>query len=346
MFQCCSPLPRPAGKADPCAGAASDPPEPVLWLADSWLQKVRAGSELLAVGAKDKGPVGPVQLLQRALRSWGCRERREPIRLLPKFGLDGSFDKETADAVTLFQTENSDVNGNPLVADGVVGRLTMAALDRIVLPPIAPPADEMIPVKVDFVVFPDGLSALRIPRILREANYVFNRAGIRIDLGSVWGPEKTGPAACTIFEKNLGSPHEGWCRSNVTADTTMSVTPELHRLAAFRPGSANRVTFYFVGTFPGNRGSSWGATFTPAYSETPFTSLITNWTADPVDICWHELGHCLLNTAYGEIVDGKGDDHDHPIMGVNPRPGLGKASLPISGPVIRRMQQTALLDLA
>ena len=114
------------------------------------------------------------------------------VRLLPKYGLDGSFDKETDDAVRFFQSENHDANGAPLTVDGMVGRVTLGALDAAVLPPPARP-DEMLTVTVDVVVFPDGPSAKRLPRILREANYVFNRAGIRVELVTVWtGQERAG----------------------------------------------------------------------------------------------------------------------------------------------------------
>ena len=346
MFQCCSPMRGASGGVDPCGGTDSAPPEPMLWLADSWLQKVRAGSELLADGAKDKSPGGPVSLLQRALRYWGCREKGEPVRLLPKFGIDGSFEGETADAVRVFQAGNFDANGAPLVSDGIVGKATLAALDRLVLPLPRPPATEMTAILVDFVIFPDGYPESRVPRILREANYVFNRAGVGIELGTVWGPHKAGPAACQIFEANRAGPHSGWCESVVRRQTVEMITPEARRLAAFRPGPPTRVTFYFLAPFPPGSVTPWGATFTPAATGLPFTVMIPKTgTADPVDICWHELGHCLLNTANGEAVDGHYNDHSHPIMSVSPVPGLGKASLPISAALARRLHRTALLDV-
>jgi peptidoglycan hydrolase-like protein with peptidoglycan-binding domain len=342
---CCSSRSGGPTGPDPCNLTDLDPPEPVLWLADDWLSKVRTGTELLAVGAKDKSPSGPVELLQRALRYWGCREKRSPQRLLPVYGIDGSYENETRDAVIVFQQENRGANGVPLLADGMVGPVTMAALDRLVLPPVRPPKADMLAVTIDVVIFPDGIKAGWLPRFVEEANYVFNRAGIRIDLGTVWGPHITGPAACRIFEKNRGHSSRGWCRSAVQRETIVQLaTPELLRLAAFRPGPRNRITVYHVAEFPPNTGTSWGFTSLP-HETTFFSVLIANWNSDdPRDTWWHELGHCLLNTAPGEVVDGKRGDHSHAFMGIPSTPG--KAGLPISPAVVRRMQQTALLDLA
>ena len=46
------------------------------------------------------------------------------------YGADGKFGNATENAVKAFQRENLDQNGNPLVADGVIGQKTWWALDN------------------------------------------------------------------------------------------------------------------------------------------------------------------------------------------------------------------------
>lgn len=349
--QCCSPYGRPPETEGPCRGVDTALPDPLRWLADSTFGQVRAGLKELKKNAKDSGPRGPVEHLQQALRHWGCNRKRPPALLLPKYGADGDFGNETEAAVLAFQKENKDKYGNPLVPDGIVGDLTMSALDVLVAPPKKLlPTDVIMSVTVDVVIFPDGHSSARLPRILHEANYVFGKAGIRFKLGTVWEPSTTGAKACQIFEVNRGQPHtrdRRTCPSTVQRQSVEWVTPEAQRLAAFRPGGNSRITVYHVGPFPPGSVTPWGATFTPRATNLAFSVLIpTSNTADPVDIWWHELGHCLLNTGPHDLVDGKADDHRHPFMGIQPFPGLGKASLPIAAAVVKHMRDTVFLDLS
>lgn len=351
MPQCCT---RHVGRqvASPCTGAAVERPHVMLWSADPGLAKIRADQIELKKGSKDTSPGGPVQLIQKALRYWGCKLKSERALLLPGFGPDGAFGEETRAAVIAFQRESRDDRGVQLNPDGIVGHRTLSALDPIVVPKLRPkPYSNRIVALVDVVIFPDGHTAARLPRILEEANYVFNRADIEIRLGTVWHPDRTGPEACRIFEKNLASgggpaPEKGWCPSEVLRATVDDITDEARRLAAFRPGGRNRITVYHLAAFPPGATTPWGATFTPRSSGLPFTVMIPkSGTADPVDIWWHELGHCLLNTGPGDVVDGKHDDHSHDIMGIYPVPGLGKASLDIPPAVVKRMRDTAFFDL-
>jgi len=59
-----------------------------------------------------------VKAIQKQLNAKGCG----PI------GEDGDFGVNTVSAVKLFQTRNSDANGNPLEADGKIGAITWATL--------------------------------------------------------------------------------------------------------------------------------------------------------------------------------------------------------------------------
>jgi hypothetical protein len=63
-------------------------------------------------------------------------------------------------------------------------------------------------VKVDFVLFPDGLRADVIPRYLRKANAMYNRVGISVSLGVTVLQHEAGTAACDIFEKNRHADHD------------------------------------------------------------------------------------------------------------------------------------------
>lgn len=321
-------------------------PEPIIWLAESAFEAIRANKATLKQGETDPTPLGPVHLLQRALRHWGCAEKKVSADLLPAFGVDGVFGPETKAAVVAFQSESRDKDGIPLVTDGIVGHRTLGALDRLIIPPPSPPS-LVIAVTVDVVIFPDGHPAGILPTVLHEANYVFGKVGIRFVLGTVWGPERTGPLACEIFEANRkGREAPGACPSLVElASLLTGNTKEMGRLTALRPGSPQRVTVYHVGSFPKGSPTPWGATFTPNCHRLPFSVLIANSTsADPRDIWWHELGHVLLHTGVNDPVDGKYDDHSHGFMSLDA--GLSKASLPIPNAVARRMRDTALLDLS
>ena len=106
-----------------------------------------------------------------------------------------------------------------------MGYKTLGALDRLVFAgdPRSPSGKpKLIDVKVDFVLFPDGLRADVIPRYLRKANAMYNRVGISVSLGATVLQHEAGPAACDIFEKNRGKPHKRgkfgtWCRSELMA---------------------------------------------------------------------------------------------------------------------------------
>ena len=195
---------------------------------------------------------------------------------------------------------------------------------------------------MDFVLFPDGLRASEIPRYLRKANALYNRVGISVSLGSTVLQHEAGPAACDIFEKNRGKPRGKlgtWCRSELLAKSINDGdSPEIKRLGAFRPGSPNRVTVYHTAAFPTAALSPWGASYLPGSDHPGFTIIIANWhTSDTADTFWHELGHCLLNTRSGEVVDGKLTDHDHDFL-ARPEPKSFRIS-PIVG---KRLRDTAL----
>jgi peptidoglycan hydrolase-like protein with peptidoglycan-binding domain len=64
--------------------------------------------------------------VQQALLSFGCEERDE--NLLPVFGADGIFGGETDRAVKAFQEGRTS-------RDGIVGPLTLAELDEVIIPP-------------------------------------------------------------------------------------------------------------------------------------------------------------------------------------------------------------------
>lgn len=343
--QKCSPVfgPRPI---DPFAGVHAPRPLPSFWFNNGELARTRLNQATLVDGCKDNGPNGAVELLQRALRHWGIRMKRQPSLLLPCFGPDGDFGGETGAAVLAFQRESRDETGRPLVPDCVVGYKTLGALDRSLFPddPRSPSAKpKLIDVKVDFVLFPDGLRADVIPRYLRKANIMYNRVGISVSLGATVLQHEAGTAACDIFEKNRSTPHKRgkfgtWCRSEVMAKSINEGSAEIERLAAFRPGSSSRVTVYHTAAFPTAAMTPWGATYLPNAGYPGFAILIANWhTADTADTFWHELGHCLLNTRYGEVVDGKHLDHDHDFMH-RPEP----KSFRISPAVAKRMRDTAL----
>ena len=209
----------------------------------------------LSDGCKDDGPNGAVHFVQLALRHWGVKLKAQPSLLLPVFGPDGAYGSETMAAVQAFQRESTDETGRPLLPDCVAGWKTLGALDRLLFADDArsPSKAKLIDVKVDFVLFPDGLRASVIPRYLRKANAMYNRVGISVSLGTTVLPHEAGPAACHIFEKNRGKPHGKlgtWCRSELLAKSINEGGPEIKRLEAFRPGSPSRVTVYHTAAFP------------------------------------------------------------------------------------------------
>lgn len=345
--QCCG---RSGAAREPDVGPVEPAPDAGRWAADATLAKVRANLHELKKDAKDAGPDGPVRLVQQALRHWGSTRMTPRGLLLPQYGPDGHYGNETVEAVVAFQQQNRDAAGQPLAADGIVGDLTLGVLDALLRPaaprptfvPEAEAEMPMLKVLVDVVIFPDGHSSARLPRILDEANYVFGKAGLRIELGTVWESAGNGEAACRLFEANLAKGRTGTGPSTLRKESVDYVTAEVGRLMTYRPGSRDRITVYHLGPFPDGASTPWGASFTKAGTKSAFGVLMPNSaTADPVDIWWHELGHCLLNTGENDPVDGLHLDHSHPFMSVTPFPGLGKASTPFSAAVTQRLRHTA-----
>lgn len=316
-----------------------------VWMADQTLRRVRDNQINLKKGDKDTAPNGPIQMVQKVLRAWGRQRKRSSETLMAKYGPDGAYGNETKAAVVAFQTENVDDRGEPLATDGIVGDRTLSALDRLVVPDYRPkPYDDTLVVTVDFVIFPDGQGDSRTARALHEANYVFNRVGIKVRKGTVWGPDRTAPKMAQLFDKAKST---GRPTSELTSASVDYDTPEVWRLVRFRPGPPDRITCYHVAPLPARATMTWGITYNTAEWRTPMTIIMPkSSTADYVDIFWHELGHCLLNTKLGDVVDNKTNDHMHDFMGVIPRPGLGKASYPIPPAVAKRMRDVAFLDLS
>lgn len=349
--QCCTQFPTRPDSADGSGtSVAAKAPEPIIWLADTTFGKIRLDSQYLKYGAKDAGPVGPVRLLQQGLLYWGSQLRSPPTKFMPVYGADGQFGNETKAAVKDFQKQNKNAAGATLVDDGIVGRKTMAALDAIMIPDPKPKPvpDSMLKAVVDVVIFPDGIQRSHLGTFLREANYVYNRAGIEVVLGTVWEPNKTADKACEIFEINRRDDHKGKCSSVVTRKSINEDSDEIKRLAKFRPTGPRRVTLYLVGPFPTNNYTSAGLSFTPrSASGLGFSILIANGSSryDPRDTFWHEFGHCLLNTGPDDVVDGKSRDHSHEFMGLGAMGPLGYASRTIPPAVKKRMQDTVFLDL-
>lgn len=351
MPKCCTRQGAEARTATKSVSLSGDVPSYQVWTSQPLLQEVRRDLRTFRKGDKDSAPNGPILMIQRVLRAWGLKGKAVQTLLMPNYGPDGVFGNETHAAVVAFQAENTETSGDPLAKDGIVGDKTMSALDPLIAPKDQPPPppkpnprDEQLTVFVDYVIFPDGWSDARLGRILHEANFVFNRAGINIVRGTVWQPSKAGPAAEWIFEKNRKHGRKGdACPSEIMASSLGEVvTPEIQRLSGFRPSRTNRITVYHVAPFPNGAATPWGAAFNLREFKIPYTVLIPkSGSADPVDITWHELGHCLLDTKVGEEVDGKMLDHSHDFMSTDPFPGLGKAALDIPEAVKLRLRQTA-----
>lgn len=90
-------------------------------LSDSSLDPVRANWVELEKGSPR---VRAVKLVQEAIEAWG-RGLEDPVELLPVWGPDGNFKKETKAAVEFFQSKHPG-----LVVDGVVGDKTLGELQK------------------------------------------------------------------------------------------------------------------------------------------------------------------------------------------------------------------------
>jgi len=105
------------------------PPPLDRWLENATLEQIRAEEpgENRVLLSRARGSRGEaVQLVQQAILSIGCDERDQ--NLLPRFGADGIFGSETHRAVEVFQEGRT-------IRDGIVGPLTLAELDALIIPP-------------------------------------------------------------------------------------------------------------------------------------------------------------------------------------------------------------------
>ncbi|MGL4550381.1 MAG: peptidoglycan-binding domain-containing protein [Gemmataceae bacterium] len=318
---------------------ATQLPDAILWLADTVLCRVRADQHELKAG--DEGVA--VARLQAALFFWGLYRRAVPTNLLPAYGCDGHFGGETKEALKDFQRANADATGTPLAADGILGDLTLGALDRMVTAP-APPSGEPAPeddgalltVKVDMTVFDDGPPAEKMAEMLSVANLVLGKAGIRVEPGRVRNGRMLAQSAAVdalarrVFDVNRA---DGGTRSRVSDATAVGrkMTPEVGRLRSQAP--AGRLAAYFTCQFPAGVSEAAGVTYTTeSFGISPLVIVADSY--DCVDVFWHELGHALLDT------DLETEDHDSDtIMTRKPTPAARK--LPVSDGERRRMRATA-----
>lgn len=110
----------------PMPGA--EPPPLIPWFGDPTLARIRAEEPgdnriLLSAARGSRGPA--VQLVQQAMLAWGCETHDR--NLLPGFGADGLFGKETDRATRTVQAMAG------IAPDGLVGPITLARLDEFVL---------------------------------------------------------------------------------------------------------------------------------------------------------------------------------------------------------------------
>ena len=322
-MHCCSPIFCPPAP-NPFANIDAPLPDAATWFNNPELADIRLNRSKLSNGNTDTGTSGAVELVQLALRHWGINAKNRRSLLLPDFGADGAFGGESCTAASTFQSECYDEFGNPLLRDSVVGHKTLSALDRLLFAddPRSPTTKpKLIHVKVDFVHFPDGFRTDVVEGFLSAANAMYNKIGIRICKGNTIDQHAAGPAACDIFKKNLGIPHKRgkfgtWCRSRLSVSSINEKnTAELDRLLSFRREGKDRITTYFTDSFPGGAHSPWGRAAVPRDGQFGFGIIMANsHSTDPKETFWHELGHCLLNTGYGDVVDGKEKDHSHDFM--------------------------------
>jgi len=325
-------------------------PDASTWFDNGKLVDIRLNRSKLVNGHNNASTSGAVQLVQLALRYWGINTKNQRGLLLPAFGADGAFGNESSTAVSTFQSECYDEFGNPLLRDRVVGYKTLGALDRLLYaddPKCPAPKPKLIDVKVDFVHFPDGFRTNVVEGFLCAANTMYNKVGIRICKGNTIDQHGAGPAACDIFQKNLGIPHKRgkfgtWCRSKLLVKTINEEnTAELDRLLRFRREGCHRITVYFTDSFPGGAATPWGFATIPKDGHFGFGIIMANsYSTDPKETFWHELGHCLLNAGPGDVVDGKELDHNHDFM-FRPVPKSRKIS-PAVGERMRHMASKVL----
>ncbi len=295
---------------------ASEPqlPDANAWQSNSTLKKVRTHQLELKIGAKDAGPNDAVRMMQQTLVYWGRKVHLLPLELLPNFGADGHFGAESKDALIRYQSANKDANGQPLAADGILGDLTLGAMDKLVStpnkppPPPPPPPDDdgkLIEIFVDIVYFSDGPEKWRMNEMFPIANKVFKRMNIKVSLGDkiLPGGKGTKPLdsddfANKAFEINRkdGKIIPGATRSELSTLTAQGSirTLELNRLTLFN--RKDRVTAFFIAPFPEGVQGKVGVTFNPAAHKTSPTIFVSK-SYVAVDCFWHELGHALLNTS-------------------------------------------------
>ena len=324
-------------------------PEAIFWLADATLSKVRNNQLELKKGAKDAARGGTISRVQEALVYWGQR-RQPPLALLPVYGADGHFGNETKDALVAFQKANKDAQGSQLVPDGILGDLTLGALDRIVTapapvaptaPPNLPPAtdNDWIKFSVDVFIFADGPEKQYVNKVFSIANEVFAPIRLTARLGRFWHPYEGGQMALLnemasfVFDVNQrGGARAGGASSQISVVTAAGkgMTGELARLhTRTLPG---RITACFVNQFPVAAMKYIGVCFTQRMVGRP--TVIIPKSTNCAEVFWHELGHALLNTDYNH------EDHDSKTI-MHKTPSRAARSLPFSPYQRQAMRATA-----
>lgn len=301
-------------------------PNRAAWQGNAHLNLIRSGTLELKSGSKDPGQYGPVRIVQQALRFWGVKHRQPPTDLFSKFGTDGSFGAESKAAVALFQAKHVDGTGTPLQPDGIVGDLTLGALEKYVLAPLAPPAPPVKPkvpslltVYVDFVVLPGSIGKDPIPDMIATANYVFRHIGLHVKRGDLIeeGVGRQIARAALFSNRTIRTDPRAEVSGTVhshtvylESDANKAHTPcpldkykecparELLALAqnGVRTARPYRPTVYLTALFPESECLGiLGATFIRSIHGVPPTILIPR-PPNVSDVFWHELGHALLNS--------------------------------------------------
>jgi peptidoglycan hydrolase-like protein with peptidoglycan-binding domain len=149
-------------------------PQSNEWFGETILKQIRgegagANQTLLSQARGSKGPA--VALVQQALLFFGCEEPRK--NLLPNFGADGVFGGETRRAVEEFQKARN------LTVDGVVGPVTLVALDKLFAALPMKIAGESVPPAPGTPVAPTGRVGTQriVPPKLVDGKVDINDAG-------------------------------------------------------------------------------------------------------------------------------------------------------------------------